>query len=139
MAANSAILTEQNVPRLVENIFIPLKIVKRGGGYKGQVLSNTYSAEKTEINETLVLGILKAYLWEKIIYEQLDGDLDLFCLQNKFSKQYVRNILKLNLLSPKIKEAIMNGKQPKHLLLRDLTQKSFSIVWEEQEKTRGFE
>jgi hypothetical protein len=123
---------------MIENIFIPLRIVKRGGGYKGQVLSDTYSTEKAELNETLVNGILKAYLWEKIIYEQLDGDLDLFCLKNKFSKQHVRNILKLNLLSPKIKEAIMTGKQPKNLLLRDLSQKPFPLDWREQEEVMGF-
>jgi hypothetical protein len=125
-------------PRLVENIFIPLKIIKRGS-HRGKILSETYSAEKNEPDETLVRGLLKAHLWEKIIYEQLDGDLDLFCLQNKFSKQYVRNILKLNLLSPKIKEAIMNGKHPKHLLLRDLVRKSFPIMWSEQKKMMGFD
>jgi hypothetical protein len=68
---------------MTENVFIPLKIVKRGG-YKGKVLSKTYSTEKTELNETLVRGLLKAYLWEKVIYEQFDGDIDLFCQRNKF-------------------------------------------------------
>jgi hypothetical protein len=124
-------------PKLVESVFIPLKIVKRGS-HRGKILSETYSSEKMEQDETLINGILKAYLWEKIIYEQFDSDLVMFCIQNKFSKGYVQQILKLNLLSPKIKEAILDGKHPKHLLLRDLVRKPFPISWPEQEKMMGF-
>ena len=123
---------------MIENVFIPLKIVKRGG-YKGQVFSRGCSAEKPEINETLTNGLLKSYLWEKIIYEQFGGDMEMFCLKNKFSKRYVQQILKLNLLSPRIKEAIVEGRHPKHLLLRDLVRKPFPITWMEQEKMLGFE
>jgi hypothetical protein len=112
-------------------------IIKRGS-HRGKILSETYSAEKTEPDETLVSGIVKAYLWEKIIREQFAGNLEMFCLQNKFSKRYVQQVLKLNLLSPKIKEAIMDGKHPKHLLLRDLVRKSFPIMWSEQKKMMGF-
>jgi hypothetical protein len=133
MGINTAV--EQ--PSLVENVFIPLKIVKRGS-HRGKILSETYSAEKSEPDEALIGGILKAYLCEKIIYEQLAGNLEMFCLKNKFSKGYVRQTLKLNLLSPKIKEAILNGKHPKHLLLRDLVRKPFPIMWNEQEKMMGF-
>lgn len=97
-------------------------------------MSNTHSAEKPEINETLVRALLKAYLWEKIIYEQFDGNLDLFCQKNKFSKRYAQKILKLNLLSPKIKEAIMSSNQPKSLLLEDLMKKPIAMNWVGQEK-----
>lgn len=106
-----------------ETIFILLKIIKRGG-YKGRVLSQKYSVEKAELNENLIHALLKAYLWEKIIYEQFDGNFDIFCQKNKFSKRYAQKILKLNLLSPRIKEAIMNGKQSKNLLLEDLMRNS---------------
>ncbi|GHT96583.1 hypothetical protein FACS1894122_15000 [Alphaproteobacteria bacterium] len=123
--------------QFIENIIIPVRIVKRGS-HKGKVLSRTYSAEQIEVDETLVTGIVKAYLWEKIIYEQFDGDLETFCRQNKFSKRYVQQVLKLNILSPKIKEAIIDGKHPKHLLLRDLVRKPFSYIWKEQEKAMGF-
>jgi hypothetical protein len=116
----------------------PLKIVKRGS-HRGKILSDTYSAEKSDLDATLVNGIVKAYLWEKLIYEQFDGDLVMFCLKNKLSKRHVQQILKLNLLSPRIKEVVMNGNHPKHLLLRDLMRKSFPIMWSEQEKIPGFE
>ena len=123
---------------MIENVFIPLKIVKRGS-HRGKILSSTYSAEHSESDETLINGLLKSYLWEKIIYEQFGGNLELFCQKNKFSKRYVQQILKLNLLSPRIKESIMEGKHPKHLLLRDLVRKPIAIDWTEQEKMIGFE
>jgi hypothetical protein len=137
MAENTAISRiDAEQPKFVENVFIPLKIVKRGS-YRGKILNETYSTEKIEPDETLINGIVKAYLWEKIIYEQFSGDIGIFCLQNKLSKGYVRQVLKLNLLSPKIKEAILNGKHPKHVLLRDLVRKPFPISWMEQEKMIG--
>jgi hypothetical protein len=68
---------------MIKNVFITLKIVKRGG-YKGKVLSKTYSVEKSEPNETLVRGLLKANLWEKLIYEEFDGDLEMFCKKINF-------------------------------------------------------
>lgn len=118
---------------MIETIFIPLKIIKRGG-YKGQVLSQKYSAEKTELNEALIRALLKAYLWEKIIYDQFDGNLDIFCQKNKFSKRYVQKILKLNLLSPKIVEPIMSGNHPKNLSLDNLIRNPIPAAWKEQEK-----
>ncbi|GHU19459.1 hypothetical protein FACS189472_09250 [Alphaproteobacteria bacterium] len=89
MSVHSPIAITEAAPQqsqLIENVFIPLKIVKRGS-HKGKILSKTYSAEKEEPDETLVRGLLKAYLWEKIIYEQFDGDLEIFCRKNKFSKR----------------------------------------------------
>jgi hypothetical protein len=122
---------------MTENVFIPLKIVKRGS-HRWKILSKTYSAEKNEPNEALIGGILKAHLWEKLIYEEFGSDLEMFCLKNKLSKGHVQQILKLNLLSPRIKEAILIGKHPKHLLLRDLVRKSFPLPWNEQERKLGF-
>jgi hypothetical protein len=137
MTINAAETTVNATISMTENIFIPLKIVKRGS-HRGKILSNTYSTEKTEPDAVLVNGIVKAYFWEKLIYEQFDGDLETFCLKNKFSKRHVQQILKLNLLSPRIKEAIMNGNHPKHLLLRDLVRKPFPLSWIEQEKMMEF-
>jgi hypothetical protein len=58
---------------MTENIFIPLKIVKRGS-HREKILSDTYSAEKSDPDAALVNGIVKAYLREKLICEQFDGD-----------------------------------------------------------------
>jgi phosphoribosylaminoimidazole-succinocarboxamide synthase len=131
-------MTVNTAISMTENVFIPLKIVKRGG-LRGRFLSKTYSAEKNEVDKTLVKGLLKAHLWEKLIYEQFDGDIDLFCIKNKLSKGYVQQILRLNLLSPRIKEAILGGNHPKHLVLRNLVRKPLPASWIEQEKMLGFE
>jgi hypothetical protein len=139
MTTNAVISTTASKAqsKIVEDIFIPLKIVKRGS-HRGKILTPTYSAEKTEPNEALIGGILKAHLWEKLSYEEFGSDLEMFCLKNKLSKGHVQQILKLNLLSSKIVEAILAGKHPKHLLLRDLVRKSFPLLWNEQEGKLGF-
>jgi hypothetical protein len=50
---------------------------------------------------------------------------------------YVLKVLRLNTLSPSIKSAIMNGTQPKTLVLKDLLQKPFPLVWNEMEIRLG--
>jgi hypothetical protein len=54
-----------------------------------------------------------------------------------FSKRYAQQILKLNLLSPRIKEAIMSGNQPKNLLLDDVIKKPLPLLWQKQEEMLG--
>jgi len=67
---------------MIENVFIPLRIVKRGS-YRGRILSTTYSSEERGRDEVLISGLLKSYLWEKIIYKQFGGDMEMFCLKKR--------------------------------------------------------
>lgn len=67
-----------------------------------------------------------------------DVDLEEFCRQKKLTEKYVLKVLRLNILSPSIKTGIMNGTQPKTLVLKDLLQKPFPLLWSEQEKTMMF-
>jgi hypothetical protein len=82
------------------------------------------------MDDILVQALGKAKLWEN---ELMAGDVDLeeFCRRKKLTMRYV---LKLNTLSPSIKAAIMNGLQPKTLVLKDLLRKPFPPIWEEQER-----
>jgi hypothetical protein len=57
-----------------------------------------------------------------------------FCLQHKISQRYLRSLISLNNLSPRIKKAIVEGYVPKHLSIQDITNCRFSPVWKEQEE-----
>jgi hypothetical protein len=61
-------------------------------------------------------------------------DLEEFCRKKRLTQKYVIKVLRLNTLSPSIKAAIMNGTQPKTLVLKDLLRKPFPPIWEEMEK-----
>jgi DNA invertase Pin-like site-specific DNA recombinase len=51
----------------------------------------------------------------------------------KINEAYVRRILKLNYLSPKIKEMILEGRLPKSLKLQDFLH-DVPLLWKEQEE-----
>jgi hypothetical protein len=58
-------------------------------------------------------------------------DLEEFYRKKRFTQKYVLKILRLNTLSLSLKSAIMNGTQPKTLVLKDLLQKPFPLLWKE--------
>jgi hypothetical protein len=83
------------------------------------------------MDDALVQALGKAKLWEN---ELMSGEIDLeeFCRRKRLTVKYVLKVLRLNTLSPSIKSAIMNGTQPKTLVLKDLLQKPFPMAWREQ-------
>jgi hypothetical protein len=49
----------------------------------------------------------------------------------KIARSFVNRLLRLTLLAPEIVEAILDGRQPKGMMLEQLTG-SMSSVWDEQ-------
>ena len=58
--------------------------------------------------------------------------------QRKINSSYLSRILRLNQLAPQIKKAILEGTQPRQLILQDM-QRPFPEIWEEQLQHFGFD
>ncbi|MDR1385541.1 MAG: hypothetical protein LBJ67_17090 [Planctomycetaceae bacterium] len=90
------------------------------------------------MDDALGQALGKAKLWKMELTSGLTEnraaaiDLEEFCRKKRLTMRYVLKVLRLNTLSSSIKSAIMNGTQPKTLVLRDLLQKPFPLVWGEQ-------
>ncbi|MDR0556108.1 MAG: hypothetical protein LBG20_03865, partial [Holosporaceae bacterium] len=52
---------------------------------------------------------------------------------NKISPRYVRSIISMNNLCPRIKNMIMNGEVPGHLSVEKIRNYRFPASWKEQE------
>jgi hypothetical protein len=115
---------------LRQEIFIPIKIVKRGSA-KSKIITPDSTSSKSTLNQPLLQALVKAYKWEREIAKI--GDIDLYCNKNKLSKRYVQRIMRLNNLNPKIKKAILNGTFPQTILLQDLVTKPMDLLWHEQD------
>ena len=115
--------------KILREVFIPVKIVKRGSAKSKIVHQN--DAPKM-LNRPLLRALAKAYRWENGIKDL--GGVDWYINKNKLSKAYVRRLLKLNNLSPKIKKAIVDGEFPRDILLQDLVFSDISLMWSEQER-----
>jgi hypothetical protein len=111
-----------------KEIFIPLKIDTRVGRRPNIIKPDDYFA-RTHLMKLLA----KAQILEDQLTNAAGISYAQFCLQYKISQRYLRSLISLNNLSPKIKKAIAEGYVPKHLSIQDITNCRFSPVWEEQE------
>lgn len=92
---------------------------------------------KTQHDMTLINALGKAYNWDQMIkFENYTPDR--IAAENQVSKGYISTLLRLTLLSPRIVEAILDGRQPKHLQLKELL-RPFPNCWDAQEKCFMFQ
>lgn len=88
-------------------------------------------------DETMVRALARGWQWQKMLDEGKYKSLDDLSQQSKINSSYVSRILRLTLLAPDIKQAILDGTQPRGMNLQDML-KSFPDLWEEQREWFGF-
>ena len=88
-------------------------------------------------SSVLVTAIARAQRWKDMMERGDFATLGDLAKSEHINFSYVCRILRLSLLSPKIIEAVLDGRQPVALELRDLLG-SRSPVWSEQERALGF-
>ena len=87
---------------------------------------------------TLLDAIAKAHRWQ-VLYERGGfTSLDAFAEKSSINVSYAARILRLNLLAPDIREAILHGRQPRTLKLADLLS-PVPALWTEQREKFGFQ
>ena len=115
---------------LQQEVVIPIKICKKKPG------SHTYFMHPKDYYVVTPLSKLlaKAYNMDKRLKQNPDLTFREFCKLNNITPRYLSGILQLNNLSPKLKLMIMEGYQPKHLSIQDITAGNLPVVWKEQEE-----
>lgn len=117
---------------------VPIKI-KRYGGKKIMLLPEGAQAAppSRKPDETMVKAIAKARFWQSQLDSGQFSSIEQLATHKSINPSYVSRILRLNLLAPQIKEAILDGTQPRSLSLQDM-QTPFPDLWHEQLKHFGF-
>jgi len=88
----------------------------------------------SKINPFLVKVIAKSYYWNKLLDEgKAKSSKDIQLLEGLTDSSYIRDVLRLRFLSPRITEAILEGQQPADLTVQKLL-KVKTLDWEEQDK-----
>ena len=113
---------------------------RRKGCRKLILLPNTVSGQNPVAvapDITLLNAIAKAHRWQ-VLYERGGfTSLDAFAEKYGINVSYAARILRLNLLAPDIREAILHGRQPRTLKLADLLA-PFPALWTEQREKFSF-
>ncbi len=123
--------------------FISIRIPITLKRYRGQTVlvlpegEHQPTAVTAKPNIPLIKALSKAYLWQKALDTQEFTSIDTLAKHKRVNPSYVSRILRLNLLSPQIKKAILDGTGPPELSLQALLL-PFPSLWEEQLTHFGF-
>lgn len=131
-------ITKKQIDENIIQIFVPLQIRKRGGAAM-LILPQGQNQAKT-FDDKLLKALAKAYQWKTIIEDEDNkiNSLSDIARDEEISNSHATKVYRLNFISPKIVEAIVNGTAPRELRLQDIFAKKAPEIWQEQEEMWGF-
>jgi site-specific DNA recombinase len=119
-------------------IVVPVRITKRGIEQKliiGDGVMATIARD-----EALVKAVARAYSWFEDIRMRRVSDLSELAIREQLTRSYVQAHLPLAFLAPSIVGAILEGRQPADLSLKQLMYRTdLALSWSSQRQRLGFE
>jgi hypothetical protein len=116
-------------------IAVRIPITLRHHGGRKQVVTPAGAApwipSPPRVDNTLVKAIVRAFRWRDMLESGDYATVRDLAKAEAINESYLGRVLRLTLLSPKIMEAILEGKQPATLQLDELL-KQFPIDWDRQ-------
>jgi hypothetical protein len=104
---------------------------KKRGGRKVIVLpdgTHGNPVPMATIDNTMIKAVARAFRWQKLLENGTYRCLDEIAKAEKIGPSFVSRVVRLALLAPDIVEAILAGKQPASLTLKDLML-PFPVQW----------
>jgi len=119
----------------VTSVDVPMTFKKRGGRKVIVLPDGTQGnlARAATIDNAMIKAIARAFRWQKLLENGTYGCLDEIARAEKIGASFVSRVVRLALLAPDIVEAILAGKQPASLTLKDLMA-PFPVEWAGQRK-----
>ena len=118
-----------------ETTHIPMTFRSRGG--KTVIVlpdgSRGLFRQEATIDNTMVKVIARGFRWQRLLVNETYGTIEDLAAAEKINPSYVSRVLRLALLSPKVVHAILDGKQPAWLTMKELLRPS-TAEWPEQEQ-----
>ena len=115
------------------SINVPMTFKKRGGRKVIVLPDGTQGnpVPKATIDNTMIKAIARAFRWQKLLENGTYTCLDDIARAEKIGASFVSRYYRLVLLAPDIVEAILDGRQPAQLTMKELLQ-AFPVVWLDQ-------
>ena len=85
------------------------------------------------IDNTMIKVIARGFRWHRLLYDGTYATIEDLAAAEKINPSYVSRILRLAYLSPKVVQAILDGKHPAWLTMRHLLE-PFPMDWGTQER-----
>jgi site-specific DNA recombinase len=87
-------------------------------------------------NESLIQSIVRAHVWVRSLHDSAYGSIEELAAASNLHPKVVRSGLRLAFLSPDVASAILEGRQPKQLLLERIP-KLLPLSWTEHRPLLG--
>jgi hypothetical protein len=114
---------------------IPMTFRRRGGKAVIVLPDGSRAIERREalIDNAMVKLLARGHRWHRKLFDGTHASIEDMAKSEKISPSFVSRILRLAYLSPTVVEAILDGKYPAHLTMKDLMG-PFPMDWSMQEK-----
>ena len=109
---------------------------RRRGGKTVMVLpdgSRAVARREATVDNTMVKVLARGFRWQRLLYAGTYASIEDMAAAEKINPSYISRLMRLAYLSPTIVEAILDGRHPAHLTMKDLMQ-PFPLEWAAQER-----
>ena len=118
---------------------IPMTFRQRGG--RKLVISpegaSAWPAPRPRIDNAMIKALARAFRWRRLLETGVHTTIDDLAAAEKINPSYVSRILRLTLLAPDIVEAILDGRQPAEMTVKELA-RPLPVDWERQQVQFAF-
>lgn len=114
---------------------VPMTFRRRGGKAVIVLPNGSRAATQQEaiVDNTMIKVLARAFRWQRLMNDGTYTSMEEMAAAEKISPSYISRILRLSYLSPTIVQAIVEGRHPAHLTMKDLLV-PFPLAWAEQER-----
>jgi hypothetical protein len=112
-------------------IHVPFRVVKRGGRKEMQLPEGAAQARKPD--NTLIKALARAFRWKRILEAGEFATIAEMAEREGIAAPYLTRTMRLAQLAPDVVEAILDGRQPRHLTLEALRQ-PLPEAWDAQKQ-----
>src|SRR5690349_13842119 len=108
------VVGQSETPQSTLTVHVPLKFTIRGGRKTiiGEVPKRSHTPPRTRFDDAITKAFARGYRWKQKLENGTYATADEIAKTEQINKSYVKRILRMNLLAPKIVEAALNGSGP---------------------------
>ena len=114
---------------------VPMQFRRRGG--KAVIVlpngSRAATQQEATVDNTMIKVLARAFRWQRLMNDGTYTSMEEMAVAENISPSYISRILRLSYLSPSIVEAILEGRHPAHLTMKDLLV-PFPQDWQDQNR-----
>jgi site-specific DNA recombinase len=126
-------------PSKCRTVSVPVRLRVRGRASTIETVDSQGGVSASRPDRSLIKAVVRAHDWRNRLECGTANCTADLAEQEGCHVRYVRNILKLAFLAPDITEAILAGRQPRHLALADLMRADIPDAWSGQRTLLGWQ